>query len=158
MLPAVQALTTLVLMIKECMIDQTTVTRRLLLFPINMRKQKQSKTVGIWLCSRSCVKPMEYPCAILDHHHYHTTVQQQFSPVLAQIMHNSKELCSVIMEGSRRDEKARFTSTMSCCLVCWRIAHCIVAHLNGMQNCLLSFTHMDGAGTVICFKTFHQSH
>ncbi len=63
----------------------------------------------------------------------------------------------MIMEGSRRDEKARFTSTTSCCLVCWRIAHCIVAHLNGMQNCLLSFTHMDGAGTVICFKTFHQS-
>ncbi|CAM6033366.1 unnamed protein product [Sphagnum compactum] len=51
---------------------------------------------------------MEYPCAILDHHHYHTTVQQQFSPFLAQIMHNSKELCSVIMEGSRRDEKARY--------------------------------------------------
>lgn len=71
MLPAVQALTTLVLLIKECMIDQTKVTRRLLLFPINMRKQKQSKTVGIWLCSRGCVKPMEYPCAILDHHHYH---------------------------------------------------------------------------------------
>jgi hypothetical protein len=103
------------------------------------------------------VKPMEYPCAILDHHHYHNCT----IAVLTSSGSNHAQLkgaLHVIMEGSRRDEKARFTSTTSCCLVCWRIVHCIVAHLNGMQNCLLSFTHMDGAGTVICFKAFHQSH